>query len=120
MIFPPYKCTWCSDRGWYSYFKGGSKNSLGEVFTFQCQHCTGQKKTDTRGLDKDLKSALAWFQSSEIPTAPFRLSKWKYIDDPAKYWADLKAEIALDNIYRLEYIRDDLIALQALFWGEEM
>ncbi len=116
----PYACSWCMDRGWYSYFRGGTQFSLGEVFTNECQHCRGNKSTNVRGLDRDLRDAIDWFKESQPPPSAFRLSKFKYIDSPTAYWKELRSEISLDNIYRLEYIREDLIALRDIFSGDDL
>ncbi len=112
-----YKCDACFDRGFYIHYRNGNRMSLGERIETPCPHCQGEWSYDTKQIDKSIQEALAWFRHSIPPEKPFRLNKFKFIDDPKKLWTYLKQEIATDNIYALERIGDDLIALQGMFGG---
>lgn len=109
-----YKCSFCYDRGKYYIYANGYGRGLGTAYYVECPHCNGIQFV-VRGLDKALRAALEWFRTSTPPNEGFRLSKFRTIDDPQALWAEMKKEIATDNIYRLEKIREDLISMQNLF-----
>ncbi len=114
-----YRCDDCFDRGFYILYSKGNVKTLGIRTEVSCPHCKGNWSYDTRMISEEFRQALRWFRSSTPPDEPFKLSKWKTIDDPKKFWAKLKAEIALDNIYSLERIEEDVLKLQALFEGTD-
>lgn len=109
-----YKCDHCYDRGKYYFWAPGYGRGLGTAYYMDCLHCTGTQFV-VRGIDKDLRAALEWFRTSTPPSEGFRLNKFRMIDDPQALWDEMKKEIATDNIYRLEKIREDLISMQNLF-----
>ena len=92
-----YKCNFCYDRGKYYIWSNGYGRGLGTAHYIECPHCNGTQFV-VRGIDKDLREALEWFRTSVPPDAPFRLNKFRMIDDPAALWAEMKMEIATDNI----------------------
>ncbi len=114
-----YSCDWCRDSGKYYALSGGNKVTLGTWWEEPCPHCRGNWAEKSRFIDRELKDALTWFKSSTPPDKPFRLSKFKTVSNPALYWENLRKEIATDNIYVLERIREDLIAMQTMFGGVE-
>jgi len=114
-----YRCQWCYDRGKYFIVGDGKQGrTFGPCF-IKCLHCTQDWTQQTRTIDKEYREAIKWLATSVPPEKPFRLSRFKTVENPAIFWEELKKDIAMDNVYVLERRRDDVIALNALFGGED-
>ncbi len=116
---PIYHCDSCFDRGFWILYRNGNKMSFGERTEYPCPHCKGNWVDQTRGIDQELRDLLAWFRTSKPPANPFRLNRYKTVENPELYWKNLQSQISQDNVYVLERVRDDLVCLRALFEGED-
>ncbi len=114
-----YKCSCCYDRGYIFYYGQGTGRALGQCYKEKCRFCGGNWAYEGANLDAVYKKAMTWFRSSQPPGKPFRLFVWKTVDDPVKYWQNMREEIASDNVYVLERIRDDIVRLHELFGNED-
>lgn len=118
-IHVSYRCQWCYDRGKYFITGDGKFGRVHGPCYIKCPHCTQNWTQETRTIDPEYKAALKWFSTSTPPSHKFRLSRLKSVEDPKAFWFELKKDIAMDNVYVLERRRDDVLALQALFGGED-
>ncbi len=111
----PGKCQACFGRGWAYLFGRGTGAAFGQCYRKKCSQCSGNWANESAYLDDDFKEAIRWFLESTPPAKRFRLHPWKVIESPEKLWDSLFDDIQSQNVYRLEFIRDDLVKLHQLF-----
>jgi hypothetical protein len=115
------KCKSCNGKGAIWMYDQGYGKGLGQCYRKKCA-CRGGQQTALH-VDAEIRVALDWFKTSTPPASGFELwlfkDYWKVIDSPVEYWAWLRSEIATDNIYRIEAVRDDLVKLHQKFMVDE-
>ena len=111
-------CQSCGGKGYWYCWGEGAGQGLGQCYRKRCP-CRGGVQRKIR-LDAEYRAALEWFKTTTPPAGSLKIHPWSKAEDAETLWGKLWGDIETGNVYRLEAIRDDIVALyQALALNTE-